>query len=68
MNLLEQIEDKISKGMESACTDTFLFSEDESQKIGAEYLLTVNVAKKLTELNSGIGYPYKITSVRLKIE
>lgn len=60
MNLLQKIEEKLSLGMRSACDDTFFFVEDESQKIAAEYLLTVNVAKKLAELNSGIGYPYKI--------
>jgi len=26
----------------------------------AEYLLTVNVAKKIKELNTGFGFPYKI--------
>ncbi|WP_148255589.1 hypothetical protein [Aidingimonas lacisalsi] len=60
MSFLLNIEEKILSGMKSACDDTFFFLEDESQKIAAEYLLTVNVAKKLAELNSGIGYPYKI--------
>ena len=60
MKLLAQIEEKIREGMRSSCDDTFLFLEDESQKIGAEYLLTVNVAKKLAELNQYIGHPYKI--------
>lgn len=60
MDLLGNIEEKLASGMISVCDDTLYFLEDESQKIGAEYLLTVNVAKKLAELNSGIGYPYKI--------
>ncbi len=60
MPLIEQIEEKILEGIRSSCNDTFLFLEDESQKIGAEYLLTVNVAKKLADLNQYIGHPYKI--------
>lgn len=59
MELLEKIEQKLISGMKSACDDTFWFLEDESQKIGAEYLLTVNVAKKLADLKS-VGYSYKI--------
>ena len=60
MPLITQIEEKILEGMRSSCNDTFLFLEDESKKIGAEYLLTVNVAKKLADLNQYIGHPYKI--------
>lgn len=37
-----------------------MFLEDESQRIGAEYLATVNIAKKVAELNSSMGHPYKI--------
>lgn len=46
--------------MKRSCLDTFVFLEDESQKIGAEYLATVNIAKKIAELNSSMGHPYKI--------
>lgn len=60
MELLTQIEEKIWKGMRASCSDTFFFLEDESQQIAAEYLLTVNVAKNLADLNKYIGYPYKI--------
>ncbi len=60
MSLIAQIEEKILEGMRNSCYDTFLFLEDESQKIGAEYLLTVNVAKMLANLNQYIGHPYKI--------
>lgn len=60
MTTLKEIEGKLQSGMKSACEDTFYFLEDESQKIGAEYLLTVNIAKKLSDLNSYVGYPYKI--------
>jgi hypothetical protein len=60
MPLIALIEEKILEGMRSSCNDTFLFLENESQKIGAEYLLTVNVAKKLADLNQYIGHPYKI--------
>lgn len=60
MTLLDQIEQKLIAGMDESCSDTILFLEDDSQLIATEYLFTVNAAKKLAELNSGIGYPYKI--------
>ena len=54
------IESKIISAMKIACTETFIFSEDETRPIDAEYLFTVNVAKEIVTLNSGVGYPYKI--------
>lgn len=50
----------IKKALKQSCTDAFLFSEDETHLISAEYLLTVNVAKKICAENFGIGVPYKI--------
>ena len=60
MNDKEQIELKIIDAMRISCSETFYFSEDETRLIDAEYLFTVNVAKEIVKLNSGIGYPLKI--------
>jgi len=60
MTLLAQIEEKIRSGMSGALRDTDLFVDDSAQKIGAEYLLTVNVAKELVKLNQCAGPQYKI--------
>jgi hypothetical protein len=60
MNVQQQIEDKIKSAMKLACFDALKFSDDESQKIGAEYLLTVNVAKEIATLNHSFGEPCKI--------
>jgi hypothetical protein len=60
MEAINQIEEKIREGMKHSCNDSFLFVEDESMEIASEYLLTVNVAKRLASLNQYIGHPYKI--------
>lgn len=54
------IEAAIISAMKLSCNEAFFFSEDETRLIDAEYLLTVNVAKKIVDLNTGIGIPYKI--------
>lgn len=46
--------------MKNSINDSFVFLEDESRMIGAEYLLTVNVAKSLSSLNHYIGEAYKV--------
>ncbi|WP_152456542.1 hypothetical protein [Microbulbifer sp. THAF38] len=46
--------------MSEACDDAFYFSADEKKLIDAEYLLTVNAAKAIKELNHSFGIPYKI--------
>lgn len=46
--------------MKTSCDDAFYFSDDETQLIEAEYLLTVNAAKAIKELNPYFGSPYKI--------
>lgn len=52
--------DKLKKALRQSCTDAFYFSDDETSLIGAEYLLTVNTAKSIQELNVCFGTPYKI--------
>lgn len=59
MTLLDAIEDNIFSGMASACHDTF-FLEGESQRIGAEYLLTVSVAKALIDLSAQTPGPLTV--------
>lgn len=51
---------KIKKAMHTSCDDALFFSNDETQLINAEYLLTVNIAKAIKELNFYFGTPYKI--------
>lgn len=55
-----QICRKILDGLRAACDDTVLFTEDFSRPIDAEYLASVYVAKKISTLNSGLGFPLKI--------
>ncbi|MGL1957837.1 MAG: hypothetical protein OCD00_11040 [Colwellia sp.] len=54
------IKDKLIKALHQACTDSFYFSDDETSLISAEYLLTVNAAKSIQELNVCFGSPHKI--------
>ncbi|MRX27282.1 hypothetical protein [Kangiella sp. HZ709] len=54
------ISNKLKKAMETSCDDALYFSDDETNLIDAEYLLTVNSAKAIQELNQGFGVPYKI--------
>lgn len=51
---------KLKESMKTSCDDAFYFSDDETQLIDAEYLLTVNAAKAIKELNLDFGSPYKI--------
>jgi len=51
---------KIKASMFTSCEDALFFSDDETQLISAEYLLTVNTAKAIKELNTYFGTPYKI--------
>lgn len=52
--------EKIKKALHTSCEEAFYFSDDETNLIDAEYLLTVNVAKEVKELNHYFGTPYKI--------
>lgn len=60
MSHAEKIKEKLIEGMRQACVDTLYFTDDASEKVAAEYLLTVNVAKKIATLNYSFGNPYKI--------
>ncbi|MCG5290846.1 hypothetical protein L7842_005000 [Providencia rettgeri] len=51
---------KIIEAMKQTVTDFFYFTDDESSVLNVEYLLTVNVAKKLIELNKGGFGPYRV--------
>lgn len=46
--------------MRSACDDILGFTDEPARKFTAEYLLTVNVAKAISDLNGPPGDPYKI--------
>lgn len=50
----------VRTAMKNALDDTFAFTESLTERIAAEYLFTVHVARKLNELNTGFGYPYTI--------
>jgi hypothetical protein len=50
--------EKLKKALIRSCYDAFIFSDDETSLIDAEYLITVNTAKAISELNS--TYNYKI--------
>lgn len=55
-----RIVDKLKSALRTSCDDAFYFSDDETQLIDAEYLLTVNAAKAIQELNHCFGTSYKI--------
>jgi len=60
MNTEFDIVNKLKEALKTSCDDAFYFSDDETQLIEAEYLLTVNAAKAIKELNHYFGEPYKI--------
>jgi hypothetical protein len=60
MNSESDIINKLKQAMVTSCDDAFYFSDDETQLIDAEYLLTVNAAKAIKELNHCFGTPYKV--------
>ncbi|MFD2111344.1 hypothetical protein [Thiorhodococcus fuscus] len=60
MNSESKIITKLKTSMATSCDDAFYFSDDETQLIDAEYLLVVNAAKAIKELNYYFGTPYKI--------
>lgn len=59
-NICERFKESIRKAMDKSCEEAFEFSYDETHLIDAEYLLTVNVAKAINDLNECYGTPYKI--------
>jgi hypothetical protein len=60
MNPELEIVKKLKESMRTSCDDALYFSNDETQLIDAEYLLTVNAAKAIKDLNNYFGTPYKI--------
>jgi hypothetical protein len=52
--------DAIEKAMQAACSDAFTFTGSLTEKIAAEYLLTVHVARHIDALNRGGGPSYQI--------
>nr|WP_314530168.1 hypothetical protein [uncultured Pseudomonas sp.] len=57
---LSDITQKVKDAMAAACNDMLRFSDEPAREINAEYLLTVNVAKAIDELNMQPADPYKI--------
>lgn len=56
----EDIIKKIKDAMNESISDTFEFTFDEIHLMDAEYILTVNIAKSIRELNHFFGTPYRI--------
>ncbi|RBW66118.1 hypothetical protein DS893_05935 [Vibrionales bacterium C3R12] len=54
------IREQLKKALFQSCDDALEFSNDETSLIGAEYLITVNAAKSIQQLNYSLGEPYKI--------
>ena len=50
----------LKAAMKTSCDDALTFSADETEHLGAEYLLTVNAAKEIAGLNITHADPYKI--------
>lgn len=60
MNSELDIARKLKESMRTSCDDVHYFSDDEAELVNAEYLITVNAAKAIQELNTCFGTPYKI--------
>ena len=60
MSIESDITNKLKEALTISCEDALYFSDDETRLIDAEYLLTVNAAKAIKELNRYFGEPYKI--------
>jgi len=60
MNSIYDITNKLKDALRISCDDAFYFSDDETRLIDTEYLLTVNSAKSIKELNQYFATPYKI--------
>lgn len=60
MNHELDIARKLKESMRTSCDDAHYFSDNEANLVNAEYLLTVNAAKAIKELNTYFGDPYKI--------
>jgi hypothetical protein len=60
MNWRAEITKAVTRGVQQACNDIPMFTEDWSGTLAAEYLLTVRVALAISDLNEGIGFPFKV--------
>jgi len=60
MNVKADIIGKIKDALKISFDEALEFSGDETQSIEAVYLITVNAAKGVKELNQYFGCPYKI--------
>lgn len=60
MSREQDIIGKLKNAIIASCDDALCFSDNETKPIDAEYLLTVNAAKAISELNDYFGTPYKI--------
>jgi len=56
----EKILAALEKALRQSCTDAHIFTGDETSLIAAEYLVTVNAAKEIGDVNDMGGDPYKI--------
>jgi hypothetical protein len=59
-SLRNNICSKTIEGLRISCDDIVEFTEDFSRPVNPEYLLSVNTAKSIRRLNSGLGWPLKI--------
>jgi hypothetical protein len=60
MSHAQPIVGAIREAMSAACSDAFTFTGSLTEKIAAEYLLTVHVARHIDELNQSFATPYEI--------
>ncbi|HHR6038079.1 TPA: hypothetical protein ACS70C_002471 [Providencia alcalifaciens] len=59
-NVIAEGEKKLIEAMYQTIREFFHFTDEESRVLNVEYLLTVNVAKKLIEINEGYPGPYRV--------
>ncbi|WP_426992000.1 hypothetical protein [Methylomonas sp. CM2] len=52
--------DRLKTALNQSCNDARMFSDDDTNLINAEYLITVNIAKSIAAMNKDFGGPYKI--------
>lgn len=55
-----KLKELLKSGMKKAYKDAVFFSEKESEPIKTEYLITINIAKTISEHNPYVGFPYKV--------
>jgi hypothetical protein len=60
MTHYKDIEKKIFRGLKNTCSDAINFNGTFDANVKPEYLITINIAKSIGELNSYFGAPYLI--------